>query len=189
MLNMKNHWERVERALAQLGCQTEIGLNSGATQDSIQELERHVGVELPQSLKGVLLQHDGQAARGAGLIFGHQMLSVAEIRSNWDVWRSIDEAAMNEDCADFMSSLPTGVIKPQYTNLKWIPLAHDWSGNHIGLDFDPDGDGTAGQVISFGRDEDQKKLKANSFDEFWRQFAKSLNAAKWNGDYLDWDDT
>ena len=72
---------------------------------------------------------------------------------------------------------------------KAASLKLDETGNHIGLDFDPDRDGTAGQVISFGRDEDQKQLKANSFDEFWRHFAKSLNAAKWNGDYLDWDDT
>ena len=74
-----------------------------------------------------------------------------EIAGEWDNWRSIDETAMNEDCADFMDSAPKGVIKPKYTNPLWIALTHDGGGNHAGLDFDPDANRRPGQVIVFGR--------------------------------------
>ena len=75
---------------------------------------------------------------------------------------------MNDDCADMMSSDPPGVVKPVYTNRHWIPLTHDHGGNHVGLDFDPDDEGTPGQVIAYGRDEDEKQLLATSFEAFYR---------------------
>mgnify|MGYP006198197397 CR=1 FL=1 len=46
-----------------------------------------------------------------------------------------------------------GAVDPAYINPRWIPLTHDGSGNHIGLDFDPWPGGRVGQVILFGRDE------------------------------------
>lgn len=73
-----------------------------------------------------------------------------------------------------------------YTNPKWIPLTHDGGGNHIGLDFDPGALGTPGQVIRFGRDEDDKVLLAPSFSVFLDQLVTALQTATWNGEYLDW---
>ena len=119
-------------------------------------------------------------------MYGYQMLSVVEIRASWDNWRAIDEKGMNKDCAVFMSSSPVGFIKPLYTNRHWIPLAHDWGGNYIGLDFDPDIKGTVGQVIRYGRDEDEKKLIATTHNAFLDLLVTDLNKTKWTGEYLDW---
>lgn len=100
---MNAHWIEIKRILASKGCVAKTWLNPGASAESIQQLESHVGHQLPESVKGLLLQHDGEK-NGPGLIYGYQMLSVDEIRANWDTWRSIDEAEMNADCAQFMSS-------------------------------------------------------------------------------------
>jgi cell wall assembly regulator SMI1 len=182
---MNKHWLAIEQLLASKGCIGRSWLNPGCTSEDIRDLEAHIGHQLPESVKDLLLQHDGEKS-GPGLIHGYQMLSVDEIRANWDNWRSIDEEEMNADCADFMSSNPAGYIKPVYTNRHWIPLAHDWAGNHIGLDFDPDIKGTPGQVIRFGRDEDEKQLIAATHSEFLELLIADLGRTRWTGEYLEW---
>lgn len=63
-------------------------------------------------LKDFLSVHDGQDARvhRPGLVLGDLLLPVAGIRAQWDGWRSIDEASMNADCAEFMRSRTEGCI-------------------------------------------------------------------------------
>lgn len=139
-------------------------------------------------LKQMLMIHDGQA--GFGLLFGNQMLSIAEILRQWQGWREIEADGMNEDCAEFMQASPPGVVKPMYTNARWIPLTHDGGGNHMGLDFDPDAGGAEGQMIAFGADEDTKYLLARTFDDFMAKALEWIQQSRWNdGDVLsDADD-
>ncbi|MBH1542146.1 SMI1/KNR4 family protein, partial [Stenotrophomonas maltophilia] len=103
----------------------------------------------------------------------------------WQGWREIEAAGMNEDCAEFMESSPAGVVKPMYTNARWIPLTHDGGGNHMGLDFDPDSDGAEGQMITFGADEDTKYLLAPTFAEFAEKAVEWISQASWNGENLE----
>jgi len=180
---MVETWVRIERRLAQLGCLEAMALRPGADAQEIERLETHLGVKLPDSLRQSLAIHDGQD--GFGLAYGTELLSVAGIRQQWDNWRALDEDAMNADSADMMGSAPSGFIKPLYSNRAWIPLTHDAGGNHIGLDFDPDTLGQRGQVIAFGRDEDVKRLLANSFDTFLESCAAWLEAATWNGTHFE----
>jgi cell wall assembly regulator SMI1 len=56
---------------------------------------------------------------------------------------------------------------------------------HIGLDFDPGVSGTSGQVITFGRDEDTKRLLATSFCDFLSQWVDELDRASWDGKVLE----
>jgi cell wall assembly regulator SMI1 len=180
---MQEQWKRIESRLAELGCLDAIALRPGADPAELQGLEQHLGVALPESVKSFLLMHDGQD--GPGLFFGQQLLSVAAIRGQWDVWRSIDEAEMNANCAEFMRSKPEGVVKPLYCNRAWIPLTNDGGGNHHGLDFDPDVGGHAGQIIAFGRDEDTKVWLASDFQQYVEKLIVWLQSATWNGEWLD----
>jgi len=180
---MIESWLRIERRLAQLGCLEAMGLRPGASEHEIERLEAHIGVKLPDCVRQSLAIHDGQD--GFGLACGAGLLSVAAIRRQWDNWRALDEDAMNADSADMMGSAPPGFIKPLYCNRAWIPLTHDGGGNHIGLDFDPDRLGQRGQVIAFGRDEDVKRLLANSFDTFLDACAAWLERATWNGVHFE----
>jgi cell wall assembly regulator SMI1 len=179
---VKDSWARIERRLAGLGCLRDVALRPGAREPEMVELERHLGISIPNGVKSFLSIHDGQ--EGVGLIHGHELLSISGIRQQWDNWRSIDEQEMNDDCAEFMGSEPPGVIKPLYCNRAWIPLTSDGGGNHIGLDFDPDRLGVRGQVIAFGRDEDTKRLLAPTFEVFMDGYLSWLERAEWNGEYL-----
>jgi cell wall assembly regulator SMI1 len=79
-------------------------LNVGATEDALSNLEAYIGVRLPDSVKQFLSVHDGQ--KGFGLLLGEKFLSTDGIRSEWDGWRSIDEADMNEGLVCFTSMIP-----------------------------------------------------------------------------------
>jgi cell wall assembly regulator SMI1 len=182
---MERYWKELKATLSSLGCIDAIKLNPGATLLELDELENHLGVVLPVDLKAFLSIHNGQEDDGAGIVFAEQLLSTKNIRRCWDDWRGIDENEMNEDCAEFMESYPEGYIKPMYTNKKWIPLTHDYGGNHIGIDFDPDEKGSAGQVITYGRDEDTKRLIASNFSEFLTKLNASLKKAQWTGEYIE----
>jgi cell wall assembly regulator SMI1 len=74
----------------------------------------------------------------------------------------------------FPPTVPEGSIKNLYFHSKWLPVAHDFGGNYIGIDLDPDANGTKGQVIVFGRDEDRKFVVAQSLTEFFALFLEML---------------
>ena len=178
---MNNAWDDIILILRRERLLAATSLNSGATTQDLKGLEQHLGVELPTAVGAFLSEHNGQSERAkVGVYLGSKILSTGDIRDQWNTWRSIDEEAMNAECADFMSSKPEGVVKPMYTNRLWIPLTNDFGGNHVGLDFDPDHNGKRGQVIMFGRDVDQKFLIADSFDEFLNELIPKLRAADWS---------
>jgi cell wall assembly regulator SMI1 len=66
-----------------------------------------------------------------------------------------------------------------YSNPKWIPITHDNSGNYVGLDFDPDVRGRQGQVVTFGRDEDEKRVLADSYEAFLEVMLNDITASQW----------
>lgn len=177
---MSTQWVEIIEILRRERLLSAAMLNSGASSEELAALERHVGMTLPTSLRQFLSEHNGQSNKAKfGIYKGSQILSTDGICAQWDTWKGIDSELMNADCAEFMSSKPEGVIKSMYTNQRWIPLTHDWAGNHVGLDFDPDTRGKIGQVIAFGRDQDEKVLLADSFDEFLHNFASELRITDW----------
>lgn len=65
------------------------------------------------------------------------------------------------------TSTPENAIKKKYFHYKWLPLFSDFGGNYIGIDLDPDTNGTKGQIINFGRDEERMFVIADSLEEFF----------------------
>ena len=109
---------------------------------------------------------------------------------NWDELKitafadgqsEVERSFYNFDEELALTSTPPDVIKKKYFHIKWIPLISDFGGNYIGIDLDPDTQGTKGQVILFGRDDEDMVLLAHSWDEFldW-----NLELIKTDGDNL-----
>jgi cell wall assembly regulator SMI1 len=65
------------------------------------------------------------------------------------------------------TSFPENAIKKKYFNHKWIPVFEDGGGNYIGIDLDPDVKGSKGQVIIFGRDEEDMVILGKNLDDFF----------------------
>lgn len=125
--------------------------------------------------------HDGQKAVDyIGMFYGISLLPLSGIQEQWRIWTSIiDEYGpeqMKEQFDQYQTSLMPDRVKPMYANKKWLPFAAIWDSNHIGLDFDPEPSGSVGQVINFGREEEQKAVLADSFEEFVEKFIADLDS-------------
>ncbi len=66
-----------------------------------------------------------------------------------------------------LTSSPPLAIRNKYFHHKWIPMFYDYGGNFIGMDLDPDEKGTKGQIIVFGRDEENMFVIADSLEAFF----------------------
>ncbi|WP_051878474.1 SMI1/KNR4 family protein [Chryseobacterium sp. FH1] len=63
------------------------------------------------------------------------------------------------------TSTPENAIQKKYFHYKWLPVFSDSGGNYIGIDLDPDINGTKGQVINFGRDEEDMFVLAENLEQ------------------------
>lgn len=154
-------------------------LRAGASVDQLRAVEEAIGAELPGDVQELYRRYDGQEdAVGShlGLVYGLTLLPVDEALGAWASWQRVLESdpGLEEDCAEFMSSFPPGAIEPRYGYRGWFPLTADGDGNHLGVDLLPGPAGTRGQVILFGRDEDEKPLVAHSATDFFGWYAAEL---------------
>ncbi|MBF5043325.1 KNR4-like cell wall assembly/cell proliferation coordinating protein [Aggregicoccus sp. 17bor-14] len=179
--DVQDTWREIESVLLGAGPAQLFALNPPAAEAGLAALERELGTALPAPLKALLRIHDGQQDTAAcGVFFGLTFLSVQGIGLHWRNWRSLAEEGMDDALAGSMTSRPPGMIKPVYFNARWLPFTDDAGGNHLGVDGDPDTHGTAGQVIAFGRDEDEKRLLGSSVDDFLRRFLAQLRSVRWS---------
>src|SRR5690606_12007574 len=72
------------------------------------------------------------------------------------------------------TSTPKNAIQKKYFHYKWLPIFSDYGGNYIGIDLDPDTKGTKGQVINFGRDEEDMFVLADNLDSLFDKILVEL---------------
>lgn len=142
-------------------------LNPGASEVQLDRLSALIGMPLPQDYRALYRWHNGQQANAqvsTGPWFGLAFPSLDEVE---DIWRRWLEFADDPWCDfnELVFSVKPGVVKPLYANRRWVPFAHSGP-NCLGIDLDPDVNGTFGQVINFGRDEDLKVALAPSLGTF-----------------------
>ncbi len=163
---MDELWLALERWLSDRLPEVLADLNSGCSSEELSELERRLDCKLPEDFKAFYRHHNGQKGKTTGLFLGLECLDTDNIYSEWTAWR--DLVLEDEELATAIESesFPQDAIKTVYVNLKWVPIARDWAGNHLGIDLDPGPTGTFGQVINFGADEDRKFVLAPSLTDF-----------------------
>lgn len=150
--------------------------NPSATDEQLDTFERLIGIKLPRAYRQLYRWHDGENDDRWGHFYGLPLLPLKDAEFQWKTWMRV--------LADFDGNRyeirgeawPSGAVDPAYINPLWIPLTHDGSGNHIGLDFDPWSQGRVGQVILFGRDEDVKAVLAESLGKFLEWIADLLES-------------
>jgi len=91
----------------------------------------------------------------------------------------VERSAYDFDNEIDFTSTPKSAIQKKYFHYKWLPIFSDYGGNYIGIDLDPDLKGTKGQVINFGRDEQDMFVLAenleNLFDRILFELDKTEN--------------
>lgn len=156
--------------------------NPPATEAELDAFERVIGLKLPRAYRQLYLWHDGESDDRWGHIYGLPLLPLDQARSQWMTWGDILAEFGGNRYTIPGAAWPEGAADPAYINPLWIPLTHDGSGNHIGLDLDPWPGGRTGQVILFGRDEDVKVVLAGSLGKFLEWIAGLLESGNFRLD-------
>lgn len=155
-------------------------LNGPAQLEEIEEMEKKMGVLFPNDLKELYLTHNGEILEEPGLFFGLVFFSLKVMLKEWENCLEIYE---DEELQEMDSNvLPIDPIKEQSFNKKWIPIASDFSGNYLGINLDPDTNGTYGQIINFGRDEEVKSVIANSITDLLTFISQTLQEGSYTID-------
>ena len=145
-------------------------LNPGASDAALDRFAAAVDVVLPPDFRALYRWHDGQKGRAVGgPWYGLGFQTLQQVQEDWSLWAKIVDDSVASDpefLTEFQTSVVPGVVKPLYASKRWVPFAQDWGGNHLGIDLDPDVKGVAGQVINFGRDEEDKRAIAPSITAF-----------------------
>jgi cell wall assembly regulator SMI1 len=144
----------------------DYNFNPPATVAEIAAFEDVVDFRMPHSYRQLYRWHDGENDDRRGHLYGLPLLPLHAAAEEWKAWAKVLAGLGGNRYAIPGGSWPRDAVDPAYINPRWIPLTHDGSGNHIGLDFDPWPGGRVGQVILFGRDEDVKAVLAESLGRF-----------------------
>jgi cell wall assembly regulator SMI1 len=143
-----------------LGSSIERDLNPGASSAQLDRLEQMVGY-IDSDVRELYSLHNG-CKRGnmysMGL-FGFEFMSIDEIIKNLNGMGRLQNAQNDIENKD-------GKIRANVFNYGWLPIMADSSGNFIGVDYYPTENGTVGQVINFGRDEQEQYVFAPSLKDF-----------------------
>lgn len=177
--DVKKLWSKFEKWL-ELNCQEIVdSFNEPAAKAEITKAEQKMGVTFPDSLKGLLLIHNGQRNEYpeqrfeyVGAIGNYELLTIEEIV---DTWETMKELLDNKLFEDFDEVEAVGPVKEEYWwNPRWISIATNGTGDDICIDLDPDEGGTVGQVITFWYDWEEWKVISRSLEEWFGEITKCL---------------
>ena len=153
--------------------------NPPATDSALDRFEKAVGAALPPSYRQLYKWHDGENDDRSGHFYGLPLLPLKEAENQWRMAAKLLAYFKGNRYPLPGGAWPEGAVDPAYINPRWIPLTHDGSGNHIGIDLDPWPAGRVGQVILYGRDEDVKVVLAESLGKFLGWVADLLEGGKY----------
>jgi cell wall assembly regulator SMI1 len=150
---------------------------------------------------------DDDALLSKGVVFGSEVLPLLDEKDclasspslgHWRFWSEMVEASergedygMLDEFSHESTSFPDGAIQRLHACRGWIPLVEMNDSNHIGIYLDPGPCGVVGQVINFGRDQEQKYVLARSWAHFLEDVADELERGNFvitvDGDYKSFD--
>lgn len=165
-------------------------LNPPASAELISKVESGIGHSLPAQLRNFYGFANGEtdAADNLGLFMGLKALSLEDMLGQYQEMLSVTDMEM-----DGIISAKPGEVKETYFHPGWLPIAADYGGNFLAVDFSPGENGRLGQIINCGRDEETLYAVADSFDDFLKLILKQLengNLQYFEGDgdvfYLKW---
>ncbi|MGF1489412.1 MAG: SMI1/KNR4 family protein [Prochloraceae cyanobacterium] len=173
-------WHRIEAWLKINAPEILNSLQSGASEQEIEETEAILGVEFPAYFKASYLIHNG-LEKADYWIVGLDLLSLEEILEEWQELKDcLDEGDFDDERLICDCQLDRVIKTDYWWNYKWIPVTKDNAGNYYCLDLDPDINGNYGQIITFWHDSNDRELIAVNFRSWLEKIAADLE----NGVYI-----
>ena len=164
---------------AEEGTYNEYLCVNGATNEQIEMFEEKFSIKMPEDMKELYRYKDG--SKWFYLLFSndkcdrefqYRLLSLAEIEKEKGYFQNKDallaEFYSYED-DDFTKKLLKRMedsrVKPYLFNKKWFPFAEASGDIHLMMDFDPNNNGTYGQIICYIHDPDEIAYVAQTITE------------------------
>lgn len=152
----------------------------GATEAELDELERLFRHKLPDDYRELYRINNGQKydQQWPGAFIGQpfdalkQVMHTVQFNQNFILEQEVETYVIP---CEWQTSSPPYAIRRNYTSFGTLPIG-DWDGNCYGLDFDPGPNGISGQIINFGRDEEEKYVLATSLAHFLEDIADEIEA-------------
>lgn len=148
----------------------------GADDEQIEEFEKHFDIKMPEDMKEIY-----RYKNGSGWFFPFfpddedkrdfkfRLLPLEKIKKLKKVFQSentlFSEAWCYTDDDEIPETVEDGRIKPYLFNKKWIPFAETYGDMYLMMDFDPNKDGSYGQIICYIHDPDEIIYVAESITE------------------------
>jgi cell wall assembly regulator SMI1 len=186
IVGVRDPWRRIEAWLAERARFVLDTLNPGTTVEAIQAIETSLRVgPLPDDFVQSWRIHDGQHWNTslpliAGWLGSYSLLSLDRIESRYD-----SASVLLSEEFNTLRGTPHGLVRPDWWNPRWVPVAGNASGDAICLDLDPPPGGVVGQVIEFLHDEKDRTVLAPSLGAWLEEFATELEG----GEYKVFDAT
>ncbi|BAU95124.1 hypothetical protein N24_0862 [Corynebacterium suranareeae] len=112
------------------------------------ELEKYLGYKIPSHLHALL-----RISNGAEIDFS---IEGKILTGGWSVYSSseIIKQHQTQGCSSSVAydKGSPGVTQPRILHPGWIPFAHDYGGNVLGIDLVPGPNGVPGQILQYGRE-------------------------------------
>ena len=143
-------------------------LNSPAEKSIIEQFQKEAGEMLPRALVDLYECFNGQpeSSDNHGVFFGLSFMALEDVQE----FIKYVEPMLRDDDIEIESQC---VVKGYRYHTKWIPFAQDYTGQYLGLDYDPGDLGVKGQVINFGTS-GRSFVLADSFEGFINWYSKQL---------------
>lgn len=145
-----------------------VVLNAGASDHEINEIEKQLGLNFPETLRTLYKYCNGQSSDSAPTLFGnyfHTLNDIAQAHENLIEVCDSEYGGCNASQHD-ISVHPKGTIQQMWFCDNWIPIAGHKSASYISVDTQPAAGGRVGQVILHDIDDDDRFLIAHSVDDF-----------------------
>ncbi len=168
---MRDTLERLERAVERIAPAYLRDWSYGCAFKDCNRLEATLHRNLPEDARTYLMWHNGdrrhELQRG-GFWLGLELLSVDEIISAWESWKTTAQqtGALLDDT---QRSVPAGAIQERYAHDGWVPFARDGRGSYLALDLAPGPHGCEGQIINLGREDSVRYVVAGGIRAFWQR--------------------
>jgi cell wall assembly regulator SMI1 len=158
---MREIWHRIECWLSVNHPENLKGLRTSASPDAISEVEKFIGVALPEDVKSSYLIHDGQSDIDPSLFGEWHLLPLKNIKQEWKLMNELLEKGKlaGEVKADHR-------VRSKWWGSKWIPIMSNGAGDLFCIDLDPTPSGKSGQIISYWHMLDKRDVIADSFEDY-----------------------
>lgn len=161
-------WRLLEQAYQECQPDKLRGLNKPITPQELTEAQKKIGIRYPQEFLELVKIHNG-SDNDASFFGAWNFEDVKSLAGTWEFLNDNLEDSWGDFTEEDHQKVQAGPgVKKLWYNKRWIPVLNNSSGDSVCIDYDPAPGGKLGQVIIFWHDDNERKVVAPTFYDFFR---------------------